>query len=670
MFSSSDDEYINYKRNGINEKKNKKYDHDGYTYTSSSSSSRTVGSSTFSIPIKQGPRGRPGPRGPKGNPGPKGCTGPTGERAPKNIICDDDGDTYVNTEINNTDNDYIEAQAKNGFVLLYNADDGIGGVPISGAGRRFMVDANKMSLRFGEVEGTQWDNLNIGESSLAFGKNTTAKGDYSYAAGVSENDSTILSTGIGSHTFGLVKTGNDGTSKIESGSPKSDANLTFGIANNNGQILSYGSSSLVYGTAENNGLIEIEEIENNQYVTFDSRYSNIVGGYADNGTIRSESIAGLAFGYSKDGSLIEVGKSGVNLISLAYIIQHGSTAFGSARFNGNIITHGVGSTAFGSASNTGFIQSGSVVFSLNIQDHGTLAYGMANNESRINSSSNGSTAYGVATENGSIFSSGDGSKAGGYANDNSTIRSSGVGSSIHGSVNDNSKIENKGEGAHISGKASNGGEILIGTNGDGAFATGSASDGRKIEVDGRGAHALGFADNIHGDLESTSDGTTALGVGARSDQWAMWSHSAGGFGGQTSSAQTQMFVLRGQYELANAQTNYLVTLNGNNLNCIIPTCTVWTVNFKVSVITYDINGCVGYIGADYCQVVFRDTDTPTDLDSTQLCANSSNGLTINTTKFNNPQIDGELDCVVNITSGEIINAKIAVTALITQVRNI
>jgi hypothetical protein len=58
-----------------------------------------------------------------------------------------------------------------------------GGVPVEGAGTRFLWYANKASLRAGGISGTQWDDANIGYYSNAFGNNVRASGDYSFAVG-------------------------------------------------------------------------------------------------------------------------------------------------------------------------------------------------------------------------------------------------------------------------------------------------------------------------------------------------------------------------------------------------------------------------------------------------------------------------------------------------------
>jgi hypothetical protein len=59
----------------------------------------------------------------------------------------------------------------------------IGGIPIEGSGSRFMWLPYKGAVRGGYINGTQWDDANIGYFSTAFGNNARASGDYGFAAG-------------------------------------------------------------------------------------------------------------------------------------------------------------------------------------------------------------------------------------------------------------------------------------------------------------------------------------------------------------------------------------------------------------------------------------------------------------------------------------------------------
>lgn len=70
----------------------------------------------------------------------------------------------------------------NGFVAkgTYGAT---GGIPATGLGSRLMFYPSKAAFRAGYVDGTQWDDSNIGNTSIGVGFNTTANGPYSTAIG-------------------------------------------------------------------------------------------------------------------------------------------------------------------------------------------------------------------------------------------------------------------------------------------------------------------------------------------------------------------------------------------------------------------------------------------------------------------------------------------------------
>jgi hypothetical protein len=83
-----------------------------------------------------------------------------------------------------------------GFLLGGTWDGGTfgGGIPAEGAGTRWMWYPQKGSFRSGYVNGTQWDDGNIGYFSLAIGENVRASGDHGIALG-------LRSTAAGSSTF-------------------------------------------------------------------------------------------------------------------------------------------------------------------------------------------------------------------------------------------------------------------------------------------------------------------------------------------------------------------------------------------------------------------------------------------------------------------------------------
>jgi hypothetical protein len=70
------------------------------------------------------------------------------------------------------------------FGGAYDGGTSSGGIPAEGAGTRMMWYPEKASFRAGYIEGTQWDDANIGYMSVAMGYNTRSSGDYSTAFGL------------------------------------------------------------------------------------------------------------------------------------------------------------------------------------------------------------------------------------------------------------------------------------------------------------------------------------------------------------------------------------------------------------------------------------------------------------------------------------------------------
>ncbi len=97
-------------------------------------------------------------------------------------------------------------------------------VPNLGAGTRMMWIPSKAAFRAGTVDGTQWNNANVGSYSVAFGNNTTASGSYSVAFGNS-----TTASGDRSAAFG------------NSNSTSGDFSTVFGAGN---IATSYGSTTI------------------------------------------------------------------------------------------------------------------------------------------------------------------------------------------------------------------------------------------------------------------------------------------------------------------------------------------------------------------------------------------------------------------------------------------
>jgi len=93
--------------------------------------------------------------------------------------------------------------------LFVDGDDGVAfkgtlgnGIAINqGAGTRFMWYPKKAAIRAGDVNGSQWDDLKIGEYSAAFGRNVNAHGKHSVALNRGSEALGENSTAIGRQTI-------------------------------------------------------------------------------------------------------------------------------------------------------------------------------------------------------------------------------------------------------------------------------------------------------------------------------------------------------------------------------------------------------------------------------------------------------------------------------------
>jgi hypothetical protein len=87
---------------------------------------------------------------------------------------------------------------KNNNGLLVEGTNGIGNaLSVSGAGTRMIFYSKKSAFRAGAVNAAQWDDYNIGLSSIAMGSSPMASGDFSIALGTEASSIGIFSTSIG-----------------------------------------------------------------------------------------------------------------------------------------------------------------------------------------------------------------------------------------------------------------------------------------------------------------------------------------------------------------------------------------------------------------------------------------------------------------------------------------
>ena len=104
------------------------------------------------------------------------------------------------TTIENASGDVVLESYDDGALLAPYVSAGTFAIPAEGAGERMMWYSGKAAFRAGEVEGSQWNDSNIGLESVAFGKNTIASGPQSVAMGDETTASGINSTAMGLNT--------------------------------------------------------------------------------------------------------------------------------------------------------------------------------------------------------------------------------------------------------------------------------------------------------------------------------------------------------------------------------------------------------------------------------------------------------------------------------------
>ena len=84
--------------------------------------------------------------------------------------------------------------------LLAGGTSNVGSIPETGAGTRMMWYPKKDAFRAGRVGGTEWDDANVGDGSIAAGVDTKASGNNSVAMGSFTTASGTTSTAMGAAT--------------------------------------------------------------------------------------------------------------------------------------------------------------------------------------------------------------------------------------------------------------------------------------------------------------------------------------------------------------------------------------------------------------------------------------------------------------------------------------
>jgi hypothetical protein len=212
-------------------------------------------------------------------------------------------------------------QVANGTVL-FSSDTG--STPLSGAGTRLMWIPGKQSLRAGQVTGSTWDNANIGNFSTAFGYNTEALGQYSFAAG---NSNSAIGDQSAAFGYSTEATGNTSMAAGISNFASGDYSAVFGEGNTSAPSHSFviGRYADVAGTS--NAWVDADPL-----FVIGNGYTQNIGGILT--TIRSN-----AFSISKLGNTTI---TGTTAIADSATIEGSATISGkleadnSAVINGNL----------------------------------------------------------------------------------------------------------------------------------------------------------------------------------------------------------------------------------------------------------------------------------------------------------------------------------------------
>lgn len=248
--------------------------------------------------------------------------------------------------------------ATDGFAV--NGTFGGGNIPVSGAGVRLLWYPGKAAFRAGHALGTEWDDVNIGERSAAFGLNTTASGARSFAAGHNTIASGLASVALGFNatthgTNGLPQNGvfvfGDNTAFVKR--PTNTNQFVVGAFNGVRLFNSTGDSRFRFEGGNGTGCLVLDGL------------SCTGGGFRLGTNVTATSGLGAAFGENTtaSGSRSFAAGFGTTASSTnAFAVGDQTTASGGASFAGGSNTTASGSFSF--AMGSGSIASGVASFAI------------------------------------------------------------------------------------------------------------------------------------------------------------------------------------------------------------------------------------------------------------------------------------------------------------------
>jgi len=150
--------------------------------------------------------------------------------------------TNDNFGLNFETNSTTRMTITNDGSLLINGDTGV--TPASGAGTRLMWIPEKSAIRAGIVSGTEWDDINIGERSVAFGNDVLANGFASTISGGAANEASATYSTIGG---GIYNIANFEYATVGGGSGNSAINYSAVVSGGLGNSASGNRASVIGG---------------------------------------------------------------------------------------------------------------------------------------------------------------------------------------------------------------------------------------------------------------------------------------------------------------------------------------------------------------------------------------------------------------------------------------
>lgn len=436
-------------------------------------------------------------------PGPQGIQGPPGSDAPTNCIFNTPRTTFMcATKAGN-----LDGQATNVFFIHDPANPN----PI-GPGTRLLYDPTIGALRSGTVTDDQWDPANLGPNSFAYGVDTIASGDGSFAGGVSLNNLTIQATDPGTYARGYTDIGGNltaGNGTNAFGAYVDGVAITDGAA---------GAAALIESTSEASraeGRVSAAGANSTATMTSSNFGSHAEGRVLANAAGSNASMISSGSGSHAEGrSSVENG-NGTATMTVSGVGGHGEGFVSSATGGTATVTvstngsHAEGYTVVsgaGAISTKNAIQGGSHVEGLvNAAGNAALATLEAIN---FGSHAEGSVFAGANNANATMTSSGDGSHSEGRVlatgvGATATIISSIEGSHAEGTVasegtGTTTTMESISFGSHVEGagfSSGTGGSSIKRANASGSHAEGHVESGNAgsalMEATFFGSHAEG-----------------------------------------------------------------------------------------------------------------------------------------------------------------------------------